>query len=156
MTKQFRVEIKKSLSPEEQKMLIDLENDAFPDVGAVDEQTLVPLARFGRLICCYEEGDQRPVGICEVIRDYDVSNRAYIFGYYIRSDKQGVGVGKYFFKEVMGLLKKDDFSEICLTVDVENTPAVKIYEKLGFSITETRQNEFGEGENRYFMLWKES
>lgn len=154
MTKQFSVEVKTSLSPDEQKMLMELEKDAFPGIGAVDEQTLVPIARFGRLICCYEDGDERPVGVCEVLRDYEHPTRAYIFGYYIRSDKQGLGVGKYFFNEVMELLKQDDFAEICLTVDVDNTPAVKIYEKLGFDITETRKNEFGENEDRYFMIWK--
>lgn len=154
MTKNLSTRIIKSLNPSEQKELMELEKDAFPGIGAVDEQTLVPIARFGRLIACYQAGDERPVGICEVMRDYEMSDRAYIFGYYIRSDKQGEGVGKYFFNEVMNILVEDHFKEVCLTVDIDNTPAVKIYEKLGFEIQEIRKNEYGQGEDRYFMVWK--
>lgn len=54
----------------------------------------------------------------------------------------------------MSIIKEDGFKEVSLTVDVTNTAAVKIYEKLGFVIKETRESEYGLGEDRYYMECK--
>lgn len=50
LNKTYYVEVPASLNPEQQKMMMELEQDAFPGLGAVDEQTLVPLTRYGKLI----------------------------------------------------------------------------------------------------------
>lgn len=93
----YYIEIITSLSPKMQEVLIDLEKDAFPKVGVVDEQTLVPIARFGKLITYREEGDSRPIAVCELMREYNEPNRVYVFAYYVRSDQQNKGIGKSFF-----------------------------------------------------------
>jgi ribosomal protein S18 acetylase RimI-like enzyme len=149
--KSYYVEIPASLNPEQQKMMIELEKDAFPGVGAIDEQTLVPLARYGKLIQYREKNDSRPIAICELLRAYHDVDKAYIFGFYVRSDQQGKGIGKLFLQEIFPILKDDGFQKVCLTVNVANKAAVKLYEKMGFAIMETRFNEFGEGEDRYYM-----
>ncbi|WP_374722226.1 GNAT family N-acetyltransferase [Peribacillus tepidiphilus] len=147
----FYIEIPTKLTPNEQKMMMELELDAFPGTGAIDEQTLVPLARYGKLILYKKQDDDRPVAVCECMRDYNNPDKAYIFGYYVRSDYKGKGIGKKFLREVYSILKNDGFSYICLTVNVKNIPAVKLYEKEGFEIKETRYSEFGVGEDRYYM-----
>ncbi|MBM7691194.1 ribosomal protein S18 acetylase RimI-like enzyme [Peribacillus deserti] len=149
--KPFYIDIPAKLTPEEQQILMELELDAFPGLGAVDEQTLVPLARYGKIILYKEEGDPRPVAVCELMRDYHSPSKAYIFGYYVRSDKKGQGIGKKFMAEVHSIVKKDGFSKICLTVSLENKAAVTLYEKSGYQIVETRKSEFGAGEDRYYM-----
>jgi ribosomal protein S18 acetylase RimI-like enzyme len=149
--KNFYIDVPAKLTPEDQKMMMDLELDAFPGTGAVDEQTLVPLARYGKLILYKQQNDERPVAVCECMRDYNNPDKAYIFGYYVRSDYKGKGVGKMFLQEVSSILKNDGFSVVCLTVSVKNLPAVKLYEKEGFEIKETRYSEFGVGEDRYYM-----
>ncbi|MGG3563943.1 GNAT family N-acetyltransferase [Neobacillus rhizosphaerae] len=149
--KNFYINIPKKLTPEEQKMMMELEVDAFPGTGAVDEQTLVPLARYGKLILYKQPSDDRPVAVCECMRDYNYPNKAYIFGYYVRSDYKGKGVGKMFLQEVSSILKNDGIAVVCLTVSVKNLPAVKLYEREGFEIKETRYSEFGIGEDRYYM-----
>lgn len=156
MSEKYYVEVLTSLSPEMQDIMMELEKDAFPGIGAVDEQTLVPIARFGKLIVYRETGDPRPIAVCELMREYNAPQRAYVFGYYVRSDQQGKGIGQKFFAEVMNIIDKDGFDEICLTVDVSNTPAVKVYEKLGFEIKETREAEYGKGEDRYYMEWRKT
>ncbi|MEK1829941.1 GNAT family N-acetyltransferase [Priestia megaterium] len=75
-------------------------------MGAVDEQTLVPLARYGKLIQYFQENDVRPIAICELLRDYKDVTKAYIFGFYVRSDKQGSGIGQLFLEEIFSILKK--------------------------------------------------
>jgi ribosomal protein S18 acetylase RimI-like enzyme len=147
----FYIEIPTKLTPNEQKMMMELELDAFPGRGAIDEQTLVPLARYGKLILYKKQDDDRPVAVCECMRDYNNPDKAYIFGYYVRSDYKGKGIGKKFLREVYSILKNDGFSYVCLTVNVKNIPAVKLYEKEGFEIKETRYSEFGVGEDRYYM-----
>jgi ribosomal protein S18 acetylase RimI-like enzyme len=149
--KHFYVDIPSKLTPDEQKMMMELELDAFPGTGAVDEQTLVPIARFGKLILFKQQDDDRPVAVCECMRDYNNPDKAYIFGYYVRSDYKGKGIGKKFLQEVNAILKNDGFSVVCLTVSVKNQPAVKLYAREGYEIKETRYSEFGVGEDRYYM-----
>lgn len=148
---EFYIEVPKKLTPTEQQMMRELEQDAFPDFGAVDEQTFVPIARYGKLIWYKKEQDERPVAVAEVLRDYDAPQTAYIFGYYVRSDYQGQGLGKQFLQEVLRLIQEDGFSDVVLTVATANPSAVRVYKKLGFVIEETREDEFGEQEHRYFM-----
>ncbi|PLT30565.1 GNAT family N-acetyltransferase [Peribacillus deserti] len=147
----FYTEVPAKLSPTELQMLMELEVDAFPGLGAVDEQTLVPLARYGKIIFYKEEGDSRPIAVCEIMRDYQSPSKAYIFGYYVRSDKKGQGIGKKFMGEVHSIIKQDGFSTVCLTVSLKNKAAVTLYEKSGYQIIETRKSEFGAGEDRYYM-----
>lgn len=147
----YYIEVPKYLTPEQQKMMMELEVDAFPGLGAVDEQTLVPLARYGKIILYKQQGDKKPVAVCECMRDYHDPDKVYIFGYYVRSDQKGRRIGTKFLNEVLPLLKKDGFKKVCLTVSFSNTAAVKLYENLGFSIKEIRKDEFGEGEDRLYM-----
>ena len=151
LNKTYYVEVPASLNPEQLNIMMELERDAFPGLGAVDEQALVPLARYGKLIQYREPNDPRPIAICEVMRAYQDIHKAYIFGFYVRSDQQGKGIGKLFLQDIYPILKQDGFQKVCLTVNVENKSAVKLYEKMGFAIKETRFDEFGKGENRYYM-----
>lgn len=141
----------KKLTPAEQQMMRELEQDAFPDFGVVDEQTFVPIASYGKLIWYKQQQDERLVAVAEVLRDYDAPQTAYIFGYYVRSDYQGQGLGKQFLQEVLRLIQEDGFSDVVLTVAAANPSAVRVYEKLGFVIEETREHKFGEQQHRYFM-----
>ncbi|MEH6904690.1 GNAT family N-acetyltransferase [Neobacillus drentensis] len=151
MKNTYYIEVPAALKPDQLTMMMELEKDAFPGFGAVDEQTLVPLTRYGKLIQYRQESDPRPIAICELMRAYHDSHKAYIFGFYVRSDQQGKGIGKLFLQEIYPILKQDGFQKVCLTVNVENKSAVRLYEKMGFAIKETRFDEFGEGENRYYM-----
>ncbi|WP_066368946.1 GNAT family N-acetyltransferase [Neobacillus fumarioli] len=151
MNKSYYVEVASSLNPEQLRMMMELEKDAFPGMGAVDEQTLIPLARYGKLLQYWQDLDDRPVAICEILRDYHDVHKAYIFGFYVRSDQQGKGIGKLFLQDILPILKQDQFHKVCLTVNTENKAAIRLYEKMGFAIKETRFDEFGEGEHRYYM-----
>ncbi|MEH7417501.1 GNAT family N-acetyltransferase [Neobacillus drentensis] len=151
LNKSYFVEVPASLNPEQLTMMMELEKDAFPGFGAVDEQTLIPLTRYGKLIQYWQTDDPRPIAVCELMRDFKDIHKAYIFGFYVRSDQQGKGIGKLFLQEIYPILKQDGFRKVCLTVNVKNEAAVKLYEKVGFAIKETRLDEFGEGENRYYM-----
>lgn len=148
---EYYIEIPRHLTPEQQQMMIELEKDAFPGLGAVDEQTLVPIARYGKLILYRKSGDDRPVAVCECLRDFENPEKAYIFGYYVRSDQNGKGLGTVFLEEVLKELRNDGFKKVTLTVSETNMAAVKLYQKCGFIQVEYRHHEFGEGEHRLYM-----
>ena len=147
----YYIEVPQSLTPAQQKMMMELEKDAFPGLGAVDEQTLVPLARYGKLLLYRQQGDNRPVAVCECMRDYNQADKVYIFGYYVRSDQHGKGLGTQFLKKVLEILKDDGFHYVSLTVSENNKAAVKLYKNLGFIVKELRNDEFGSGEDRLYM-----
>ena len=147
----YYIDIPQSLTPAEQEMMIELEKDAFPGLGAVDEQTLVPLARYGKLLLYRQIGDDRPVAVCECMRDYHQPDKAYIFGYYVRSDQHGKGLGTQFLEQVLDILRADGFQKVSLTVSEANQAAVRVYKKLGFMTIEIRNDEFGAGEDRLYM-----
>ena len=50
------------------------------------------------------------------------------------------------------MLREDSFSNVTLTVNIENKAAIALYERCGFVIKETRPDEFGIGENRHCMV----
>lgn len=154
MKNQFYFETPDHLTTDMLTMMKQLEIEAFGSDGAVDEWGLVPIARNGRLLLMYEREDERPVAVCELLRDYLKPDLAYIYGYYVRPDKQGKGYGKLLFDYLFPMLIKDQFTEVCLTVKPSNVAAVKLYERVGFDIAETRHSEYGEGSDRYYMVKK--
>ncbi|WP_442604313.1 GNAT family N-acetyltransferase [Paenibacillus sp. KN14-4R] len=152
MTTTYYYETPDHLSPELLQTMIQLEKDVFGSDGAVDEWGLVPIARHGRLILMRAAGDDVPIAVCELMRDYSKPDKAYIYGYYVRPDYQGKGIGKLLFDYVFDQLFRDNCTEVCLTVKPSNVSAVKLYERVGFTIAELRPHEYGEGRERYFMI----
>ncbi|MEX2460761.1 MAG: GNAT family N-acetyltransferase [Paenibacillaceae bacterium] len=150
----FYIETPDYLSTSLLQQMVLLEKEVFGEDGAVDEVGLVPIARHGRLVLLREEGDEKPVAVCELLRDYNKPNLAYIYGYYVRNDKQGKGYGKVLFNYVFEMLPRDHFNEVCLTVKPNNIAAVKLYEAVGFTIGKTLTSEYGEGSDRYLMVKK--
>ncbi|MCR8641049.1 GNAT family N-acetyltransferase [Paenibacillus sp. N1-5-1-14] len=154
MTSNFYFETPDQLSPELLQTMIQLEKDVFGADGAVDEWGLVPIARYGRLVLMYAEGDPVPMAVCELMRDYQKPDKAYIYGYYVRNDYQGKGFGILLLDYVFEMLQEDNFSEVCLTVKPSNVSAVKLYMRAGFTVKERRAHEYGEGRERYYMVKK--
>lgn len=154
MTATYYIEVPKKLKVNEIEMMMELEKDAFPGLGAVDEQCLVPLTRYGKMVWFKEKGDDRPIAVGELMRNFDNPDEAYVFGYYVRSDQQGKGIGKKFLVELLDYIQQQGFHYVTLTVNIENLAAIKLYEAFGFEIVETRENEFGKDEHRYCMKKK--
>ncbi|WP_242772705.1 GNAT family N-acetyltransferase [Brevibacillus parabrevis] len=150
-TRATTLAIVETLTEQQLTMLKELEQEAFGVHGAIDEWVLVPLARHGCLVLFQEEGDAKPVGVCELMRDFRNPDHVYMYGYLIRSDKKGLGYGFAFLEQILDRLRKDGFAKVCLTVSPDNKGAVALYQKAGFQIVETRIAEYGSGNDRYYM-----
>lgn len=131
------------------KKIVALEHEAFGH-GGMNEWHLVPLIRHGRVFIAVK--DYNIVGSVQYMLDWERPKRAYMYGIAMSKDWRGKGLGTTFLKETFRQLTVGGIEEVELTVDPQNIPAIKVYqEKLGFSVTEFRKNEYGQGEDRMVM-----
>jgi len=133
------------------KRIVDFGLNIFGDLG-MDEWGLVPQIRHGNVFLLKEEDKKRIIGLGILMRDWEDMEKAYLFDYAICEDYQGYGLGYHFLRTICDNLKDQDFNKLSLTVDVENTPAIKLYEdKMGFEIVAKNEDEYGKGHDRYIM-----
>ena len=144
------VELVKKLEPELIERLVQLDTEAFGE-GGMNAWHLVPMIRHGR-VYIYKK-DKEIIGSIQYLLDWDNPQRAYMYGVSISKEFRGLGIGSELLIETLKSLYRDNIKEVELTVDANNTRAVKIYEsKLGFKVTDSRKNEYGEGEDRLVMI----
>jgi len=132
------------------KKIVNLEKAAFGNSGA-DEWTLVPLLRHGRVFAYYQE--EQLIGEAQFLKDWDQPATAYLYSVAVERKWHGKGIGTRFLQECFAHLAAEGIQRIELTVDPANEAALKVYrDKLGFTVTGYRENEYGEHIHRYVML----
>lgn len=80
--------------------------------------------------------------------------KAVIFSIAIDKEFRHKGFGGKLLNESIKEIKVNDVSAISLYVNVNNTPAIKLYEKTGFSIVKELDNVCGQKEKCYKMELK--
>lgn len=75
-----------------------------------------------------------PAGTCRLSLHGD---SAYLYSLEIAPHLRCQGVGSMFVQGIMGMLKKDGCRQLRLQVSGTNEPALRLYRKTGFRITET-------------------
>jgi putative acetyltransferase len=79
------------------------------------------------------EPEGHPVGMCKLVpQKYRNSHIMYLGGVAIFPEARGRGLGIDMLREAIRLCRDKGFTRIELTVAVENTRAIRLYEKLGF------------------------
>ena len=87
------------------------------------------------------EDDQEILGYCGVLTvldEGDITNVA------VRKDRQGEGIGKLLVQELIRKASDAGVTTIHLEVRESNTPAIRLYEKLGFVQLGVRRNYYEE------------
>ncbi|MBN7771872.1 GNAT family N-acetyltransferase [Clostridium aminobutyricum] len=125
----------------------------FGELG-MNEWGLVPQIRHGSVYILKEDDKTDIVGLAILMRDWENTEKAYLFDFAIEKEMQGHGFGRQFLKIIAENLQEQDFKKISLTVDVENQSAIHLYRHIGFKPVEYSPNEYGEGHNRYIMEWE--
>lgn len=85
------------------------------------------------------EDDQEILGYCGVLTvldEGDITNVA------VRKDRQGEGIGKLLVQELIKKSSDAGVTTIHLEVRESNTPAIRLYEKLGFERLGVRRNYY--------------
>lgn len=133
------------------RRMVDFGIDLFGDLG-MDEWGLVPQIRHGNVFVLKEEDKKKLIGLAILMRDWEDSEKVYLFDFAIASYLQGKGLGYYFLKVIIKNLEEQGFKRVGLTVDTENAAAIKLYEdKIGFKILEMSEDEYGKSHDRYIM-----
>lgn len=74
------------------------------------------------------------VGTCVLLPS---GSDVYFYGFEIRETLRGQGLGRTFLQSMLSLLSDKGFQSISLQVSGQNQPALALYKKTGFRITET-------------------
>ena len=143
------IELVRTMEPEIIARLVEIETEAF-GAGGLTVWNLEPLIRHGRVYVYRLENEI--VGLVHYMLDWDRPQKAYMVGVSISKKSRGQGIGAKLLNESFESLSKDNIEEVELTMDPNNLAAVKLYKsKLGFLVTDFRDDEYGEGERRLVM-----
>ncbi len=133
------------------KQMVSFGLDIFGDLG-MDEWGLVPQIRHGNVYLLKERHGKKLIGLAILMRDWEDFQTAYLFDYAIAPEFRGQNLGYHFLKIIAEDLMTQNFTKMSLTVDVENTAAIRLYQdKIGFKAVHYKQHEYGEGHDRYEM-----
>ena len=77
----------------------------------------------------------------------------YINNVVIDVDRRGQGLGKVLMKELLAVGRKNGVPEFTLEVRVSNTPAIKLYESLGFKSEGVRKNFYERPAEDALVMW---
>jgi RimJ/RimL family protein N-acetyltransferase len=90
----------------------------------------------GRLfsLVCEDESVGEPVGVLDLSKEGpDVMQHVMTLGMYVRPDYHGIGVGTKLMDSMKTLAQRLHLTRVILTVFEGNTPAEKLYKKVGFA-----------------------
>lgn len=74
------------------------------------------------------------IGYAHLDRDEEDSDKIWL-GIAVDRNHHGKGLGKMLMKELLKFSDENNFN-LTLSVDLENTPAIKLYEKYGFHVVQ--------------------
>ena len=77
----------------------------------------------------------------------------YINNVVIDVDRRGQGLGKVLMKELLTVGRKNGVPEFTLEVRLSNTPAIKLYESLGFKSEGVRKNFYERPVEDALVMW---
>lgn len=148
-----RVELERitEFSSERLAELARLDRQAFGAAG-LRVYELAVLAEAGIVLEARRAGGER-VGGCQLIRVCDKPDMLWVVGIYVVPEWQNRGVGTSFMQALITKLPEFEASGLRLTVDRENTPAVRLYERAGFLLVDEVDEFYGPGEDRLVMEW---
>ena len=92
--------------------------------------------------------DDQYIAMCDLVYDnpeYETvpDKRLYLPRLVVKKNYRGEGYGKAILQYILSIAKKKGYSEIVLGVDCDNTVALSLYKKLGFSIYESNEDKDG-------------
>jgi len=83
-----------------------------------------------------------------------IAKRGHVISIAVLPEHRRKGIGTALMKEAMAGMKGYKSKECYLEVRVSNTPAVKLYEKLGFEASRVVRGYYADGEDAYIMSLK--
>lgn len=140
--------------PELVGTLYRMEIENLGQEAALNHWVLPVIIRYGRIFIAVNRKNDRIIGVCEVMRNYQVPSAAFIHSFYIDRKFRKKGIGKILLQKVLAGLTEASFTEIQLTVDPDNKAASHLYRSFGFEKIAERMDEYGRGIHRDLLSLK--
>lgn len=128
--------------------IVEIEEEAFEGNGNVDLWILKALIRYGKVFVLVE-GDEI-ITIAEYMQVLG-KDEVFLYGISTRKKYRNRGNARKIMEESEKYLKRLGYKEVGLTVDPNNSIAMKLYKDLGYRIEEYQEDEYGKGIHRYSM-----
>ena len=132
------------------QQVAQLETECFSDpwsLQAVAGEITNPLSLW--LVAVEGEQVLGYIGSQSVLGEADMMNLA------VDMTARGKGIGSQLINALIDHLRKDGVYRLTLEVRVSNTPAINLYEKLGFKIIGRRPNYYYHPKEDAFIMGKE-
>lgn len=117
--------------------------DDFWTVGIFKDELNNPNCHY--IVAVQDEAIVGFGGISVVLDEANINNIA------VRIDKRNNKIGSKILKNLIDISKALNCSYVTLEVNVENSPAVKLYENFGFKNLGIRKNYYKENKDAYIM-----
>lgn len=85
------------------------------------------------------------------VRRFGLARKGHIISVATLNEHRAKGVGSRMVQHALEEMKKAGCREAYLEVRVSNEGAIKLYEKIGFKLTNTLQSYYKDGEGAYLM-----
>lgn len=85
------------------------------------------------------------VGMVGAMRDPANGLKAQIISMYVTPEARGRGVAGLLMHAILMVIKESGICQACLTVNLDQAPAVHVYKKFGFNITQVETSTMGDG-----------
>jgi ribosomal protein S18 acetylase RimI-like enzyme len=86
--------------------------------------------------------DDDKVAAYGLLRGWDEGYDIPSLGIYVSSDYRGIGLGKMFMSFLHTVAKNKKSKKVKLKVYKDNIPAIKLYETLGYKLTDYDNNQY--------------
>ncbi len=125
-------------------------------------QQLFEEAKLGKIFFMVADIDGNIAGRIR-ITPYTVDGNPWISGLQVKEDMRNKGIGTKLMEKAEAVLKLLGSTSVCLTVNIKNTDALRLYKKLGYTIlslgTQTwtypkQGKQISVSEDVYFMMKK--
>lgn len=139
----------KSLSPKYINKIVEIENEAF--ISPWPKQVLADYIKKTGFFCnvAINESDEEVAGYSISTLVYD---EIHVFKIAVASCHRRKGVAIELLSDTFNFYEKMGALSVILEVRTTNTPAITLYEKLGFEILRTRRNYYGRGKGDAYVM----
>ncbi len=116
--------------------------------GALNRWTLPVIARYGYLYV-FSIADNI-VGAASYVSQ---NKTAFLVGFWIQEKFRNQGLGEVLLRDSLSQLTKESISKVEVTVSDKNKVALKLYEKIGFILSENLEDFYGPDESRLLLVF---
>ena len=136
------------------EVIKNLEKKNLGSEASINEWVIPVIIRYGKVVLIKKSENGEIIGVCEMVKKWSDCGTVFIHSFYINKEYRGLGIGKKFLIGIINILKRDKLKYVELTIDPGNRAACSLYKRLGFTVKEVRNNEYGKDVNRYLMILK--